>query len=183
MLYKQHDIKNFRQKKQKSALLTDSKSSLTLRMSSVLTVSDVLRSDWLPLCSVKASSSVKAAAGKIWKKTIIVRKFCCNSCQSYNSGHYLNDVTSSKAWNSIWARGEQGRGVSINKGAPNGYASSGENSCRSCFFMLNNSSWSRGKKKEYMNLLKETPSMPRDHFERWHIVLNGNLITNYETHT
>lgn len=42
---------------------------------------------------------------------------------------------------SIWARGEQGRGVSINNRGPKGYASSGENPCKSSSFMLDNSSW------------------------------------------
>ncbi len=38
------------------------------------------------------------------------------------------------------ARGEQGRGVSINNEAPKVYASSGENPCESWIFMLDNSS-------------------------------------------
>jgi len=48
-----------------SAPLTGSRSSLTLRMSSVWIDIDVLGPDWLPLSSVKVSSSVKAAAGMI----------------------------------------------------------------------------------------------------------------------
>lgn len=62
----------------RTACLTESKSSWTLKTSSVLTDNEVLRSDWLPLASGKASSSVIAARGKIWKKSIM-------STKQYNS--------------------------------------------------------------------------------------------------
>lgn len=58
----------------------------------------------------------------------------------------LRNLTSSKSAKSIWARGEHGRGVSMNSGAPNGNASSGEKPCKSCFLMLNNSSCRQGNR-------------------------------------
>lgn len=60
--------------------------------------------------------------------------------------------TSSKPGKSKWARGEHGRGVSMNNGAPNGYASSsGENPCKSCFLMLDNSSFIARKESQNKN--------------------------------
>lgn len=57
------------------------------------------------------------------------------------------NFTSSGSGKSNWARGEHGRGVSMNNGAPNGYTSSGENPCESCFLMLDNSSFKEGKEE------------------------------------
>lgn len=56
------------EEKKETPKLTDSKSWLTLKMSSVLMESDVLRSDWLPSISGNASSSVKASGAMACKK-------------------------------------------------------------------------------------------------------------------
>lgn len=53
--------------------LTDSNSWLTLIMSMLLVETDVLQSDWVPLGSRKASSSVNASGGIAWKKIPVTK--------------------------------------------------------------------------------------------------------------
>ena len=84
------------------------------------------------------------------KESIIKLRIFFNS--QLNGDAILRRFTSLKSGNSIWASGEHGLGVSINNGGPNGYASSGENPCNSCFFMLDNSSWKTRKKSCYLHL-------------------------------
>lgn len=88
----------------------------------------------------------------------------------------LRKFTSSKSGYSIWATGEHVLDVSINNWGPIGYASSGENPCASCFFMLDNSSWIIWKKVMLFttHITPQTTLPP--FFRTFHALLTPNII-------
>lgn len=131
-------------KKRKQKYFTNSKSLSTLGTSKLLIETDVLWSEWLPLDSSPTFSSIKVTGAVIWKSTNHRTSYTHHkkkAFRSYLMGIALRKFTSSKSGNSISTSGEHDRGVSIHNWDPNGYATSGENPSRSCFFMWDNSSW------------------------------------------